>query len=191
MDKRLVTALRALGAVLVLATAAYHLQWGIPRALIYTQAIGLYLSQGTLPDVRPFLFILFGIALLAGPYLVTRDVVSLRRGYQLGMLAMVLSILAWATWHLTGHAAFLYQTDVQAAGEASHAGVVQTLVDHYVQEPVEGAIKTIELGAAMAFGALLRWDPAVRDDGDGSVDDAGGEGADDEAASDEGADADR
>lgn len=162
MDKRLVTGLRALAGTLVFATAAYHLAWGLPRALIYLEGVGFYLAEGTLPDVRPFFFVVFALALLAGPYLVTRDVITLKRGYQLGVAAMALSILAWATWHLTDHAAFLYPTSPSEVVGTTHTGVVQTIVDHYVTEPVEGAIKTIELGAAMAFGALWRWDPAIR-----------------------------
>lgn len=162
MDKRFVTALRVLAGVLVFATAAYHLAWGLPRALIYLEGIGFLLAQGTLPDVRPFLFVVFALALLAGPYLVTRDVITLRRGYQLGMVAMGLSILAWAGWHLTDHAAFLYPGNAGAASDGTHTGPIETILLHYTTEPVEGAIKTIELGAAMAFGALLRWDPAIR-----------------------------
>lgn len=164
MDERTVTALRALAAALVFATAAYHLSWGLPRTLIYLQGLGYLLSQGTLPDPRPFLFVVFALALFAGPYLVTRDVVTLRRGYQLGMLAMGLAIVAWMSWHLTDHFAFLFPENAVAPGDSSHVGVVRTLVDHYVNNPIEGAVKTVELFAAMTFGALWRWDPAIRDE---------------------------
>jgi len=170
MDERLVTALRVLAAALVFATAAYHLAWGLPRALIYLEGIGFLLSAGNLPDVRPFFFVGFALALLAGPYLVTRNVVTLRRGYQLGMAMMGLAIGAWMFWHLTDHAAFLYPSNAVPAGQADHTGVVATIVGHYVQEPVEGTIKTIEIGALLAFGALWRWDPAIRDTEDADAD---------------------
>jgi len=164
MDERLVTALRVVAGILVLVTAGFHLLWGLPRSIVYFQGLGFLLERGVLPDPRPFLFVVYGLALLAGPYLVTRDVVTLRRGYQLGAAAMLLAIAAWATWHLTDHFAFLFPGNAVEDGGVAHAGVVRTLVEHYTGNPIEGALKTIELGGAMAFGALLRWDPAVRDE---------------------------
>lgn len=164
MDERLVTALRVVAAALVFATAAYHLAWGLPRALIYLEGIGFLLSQGNLPDIRPFLFVVFALLLFAGPYLVTRDVVSLRRGYQLGIAVLGLSIATWMAWHLTDHAAFLYANRATTAtAGTTHAGVVETVVGHYLSAPVDATIKTIELGGILAFGALWRWDPAIRD----------------------------
>ena len=162
MDERLVTGLRAIAGVLVFVTAAYHLQWGLPRALIYLQGLGTLLASGVVPDPRPFLFVAFAGALFVGPYLVTRNLVTLRRGYQLGMLAMVLSILAWMFWHITGHGAFLTPGPAPSTLGSDHTGVVTTVLEHYLTTPIDAAIKTSELAAAMAFGALLRWDPAVR-----------------------------
>lgn len=165
MDDRRVTVLRVVAGALVFATAAFHLLWGLPRAIVYLQGLAFLLDRGVLPDPRPFLFVVYALALFAGPYLVTRDVVTLRRGYQLGAAVMLLAIGAWAIWHLTDHFAFLFPGNAVESAAADHTGIVATVVDHYIAKPTEGAVKTVELGASMAFGALLRWDPAVRRDG--------------------------
>ena len=162
MDHRYVRAARALVAALVFVTAAYHLWWGFPRSIIYGRALGSCLSRGVAPDPRPFFFVAYALALLSGPYLVTRDVVSLRRAYQLGLLAMLLGFLGWVFWHQTGHGAFLTDAPAPNTGGHGHGGVFQTIADHYVVEPVEGVIKSVELLAAALFALLLRTDPDAR-----------------------------
>lgn len=162
MDHRRVRAARALAAALVFVTAAFHLWWGFPRSLIYAQALGSLASRGLPPDPRPFLFVAYALALFGGPYLVSRDLVSLRRAYQLGLLAMMLSFAGWVFWHETGHGAFLTDAPAPETGGHSHGGtVLHTVVEHYAVEPVEGVIKSVELLAAALFAALLRWDPAA------------------------------
>jgi len=162
MERR-VTVARAVAAGLVFVTASYHLWWGFPRSLIYLQGLDSLLSQGLPPDPRPFLFVGFAAVLLAGPYLVTRDVLSLRRAYQLGIVLMTLSILTWIGWHETGHGAVLTGAPAPEADSHGHGGVLYTIYDHYVTTPTEGVIKTTELLAATLFG-WLRWrDPAVNE----------------------------
>ena len=160
MDHRYIRAARAAVAALVFVTAAYHFYWGFPRSLIYGRALGSFVSRGLPPDPRPFLFVAYALALFAGPYLVTRDVVSLRRAYQLGLIAMVLAFLGWVFWHETGHGAFLTGSPAPSAGGDghSHGGVLRTIADHYVVEPVEGVVKSVELAAAALFALLLRYD---------------------------------
>lgn len=161
MDHRSVRSARALAAGLVFVTAAYHLYWGLPRSLVYGRAMGTFISSGLPPDPRPFLFVAYAVALLGGPYLVTREVVSLRRAYQLGLVAVCLSVLAWVVWHQVGVDEILTGTGVRG-GHSHETGVLRTVVDHYVAEPVEGAIKSVELLAAALFAFLLRADPAVQ-----------------------------
>lgn len=158
MDHRYVRAARVAAAALVFVTAAYHLWWGFPRSLVYGRALGSYLSRGVWPDPRPFFFVAYAIGLLGGPYLVTRDVISLRRAYQLGLLATVLSFLGWVFWHETGHGAFLTGAPVPSSGGHHDGGVLQTIAEHYVVEPAEGVIKSVELLAAALFAFLLRVD---------------------------------
>ena len=165
MNDRYVRAARGLAAALVFVTAAYHLVWGFPRSLVYGRALVTLASRGLPPDPRPFLFVAYAAALFAGPYLVTRDVVSLRRAYQLGVVAMALSFLGWVVWHETGHGAFLTGSPApEPAGHDHGGGVLHTVADHFVVEPVEGAIKSAELLAAALFALLLRTDPAVGED---------------------------
>lgn len=160
---RTVRIARAVVAGLVFVTAAYHLWWGFPRTIVYAQGLGAILNQGIVPDPRPFLFVAFGVALLAGPYLVTRDVLSLRRAYLAGLALVLLSFAFWIVWHETGHGAFLTGTPAPTSDGHSHGGVLYTIYDHYVTTPTEGIIKSVELLAAGLFGWLLRRDPAATD----------------------------
>ena len=162
MDRRTVRILRAVAAALVFVTAAYHLWWGFPRSLVYARAFGADIP----PDPRPFLFVALALALLAGPYLVTRDVVSMRTAYVGGSLLLVGSIAAWVTWHATGHGAFLVDGfSAPAAGGGGHhhgqQNTVLLILDHFNTEPTEAAIKVVEAAAVGIFVTLLRTDPAV------------------------------
>jgi len=166
MDSRTARTLRRVAAALVFATAAFHLWWGVPRSIIYLQALGSY-AGGVVPDPRPFLFVGLGVALLAGPYLVRFDVVSLRQAYVGGVVLLLASVAAWVFWHATGHGAFLasgFEAPATAGSDGghSHGGNTAVLIlDHFNTEPLEAAIKTIELAAAASFAALLRTDPAL------------------------------
>lgn len=162
MDRRTARILRAVAAALVFVTAAYHLWWGFPRSLVYLSAFG----TGIPPDPRPFLFVALGLLLLAGPYLISFDVVSLRTAYVGGVLLLVGSIAAWVTWHATGHGAFLvdgFSAPASGGGGHSHGqqNTVLLILSHFDTEPVEGAIKLVELGAVAIFATLLRVDPAI------------------------------
>jgi len=161
MDRRTARILRAVAAALVFVTAAYHLWWGFPRSLVYLAAFG----TGVPPDPRPFLFVALGLLLLAGPYLVSFDVVSLRTAYAGGALLLVGSIAAWVTWHATGHGAFLVDGFSAPASGGGHShgnqNTVLLILDHFNTEPVEGAIKLVETAAVAVFVTLLRTDPAV------------------------------
>lgn len=165
MDKRTVTVLRGVAAALVFATAAYHLWWGLPRSIIYLQAVESLSGRGLPPDPRPFFFVAMAAALLAGPYLVTRRIIGLRDAYIAGTVILLGSIAGWVFWHTTGHGAFL--VDGFSAPAASNAGhhhdqsTVALVLDHFVVEPVEGVIKIIELSAIAIFVTLLWKDPAL------------------------------
>jgi len=152
---------RAVVAGLVFVTASFHLWWGFPRALVYLQGLGTLTAQGLVPDPRPFLFVGFALLLLAGPYLLTRGYLSHRRAYQVGIGLLVLSFVAWVAWHETGHGAALTGLPAPESDGHSHGGVLHTIYDHYVTEPVEGVVKSVELLAAGLFAWLLRRDPAA------------------------------
>lgn len=161
MDRRTVRYLRAAAAALVFVTAAYHLWWGFPRSLVYLAAL-----DGTVPpDPRPFLFVALALVLLAGPYLVTRDLVSLRNAYVGATLLLAGSIAAWVFWHATGHGAFLVDGFSAPASDGGHSHGTQSTVglvlSHFDTEPVEGAIKLVETAAIALFVTLLWRDPAI------------------------------
>ncbi len=160
MERRTARILRAVAAALVFVTAAYHLWWGFPRSLIYLQALG----GGLPPDPRPFLFVALALVLLAGPYLVTRNVVTLRNAYIGGTLLLVGSIAAWVTWHATGHGAFLFDglaAPASGDGGHSHGSTALLILDHFNTEPTEAAIKLVETAAVAIFVTLLWKDPAI------------------------------
>lgn len=162
MDSRTARTLRRIAAALVFATAAFHLWWGVPRSIVYLLALDSY-AAGVVPDPRPFLFVGLGLVLLAGPYLISFDVVTLRQAYVAGAVLLVVSIAAWVAWHATGHGAFLTGAPAPGASEGghSHGNTAVLILDHFDTEPLESAIKTIEFAAAVIFAALLRLDPAV------------------------------
>ncbi|WP_336337086.1 hypothetical protein [Haloarcula brevis] len=165
MDRRTTKLLRGTAAALVFATAAFHLWWGLPRSIIYAQAMEGLLGRGLPPDPRPFLFVAFAAVLLAGPYLVTRGLVSLRTAYLAGTVLMVASIAAWVFWHATGHGAFLVDgfSAPSAGGSGHHHGgsTALLILDHFDTEPTESAVKTLEALAAAIFVTLLWRDPAL------------------------------
>ncbi|MFB6222897.1 MAG: hypothetical protein ABEH86_04390 [Haloarcula sp.] len=165
MDLRTTKILRGVVAALVFATAAFHLWWGLPRSIIYAQAMEGLLGQGLPPDPRPFLFVAFAVVLLAGPYLVTRGIIGLRNAYIAGMLLMVGSIAGWVFWHSTGHGAFLVEGfSAPSSGGGGHhdnGSTVLLILDHFNTEPVESVLKTLEGIAAAIFVTLLWKDPAI------------------------------
>jgi len=165
MDSRTARTLRRVAAALVFATAAFHLWWGVPRSIVYLIALDSY-AAGVVPDPRPFLFVGLGIVLLAGPYLISFDVVTLQQAYAGGVVLLVASIVAWVFWHATGHGAFLASGLEAPAtggdeGGHSHGNTAVLILDHFNTEPLEAAIKTIELAAVVIFATLLRSDPAL------------------------------
>ncbi|KOX93939.1 hypothetical protein [Haloarcula rubripromontorii] len=165
MDRRTTKLLRGTAATLVFATAAFHLWWGLPRSIIYAQAIEGLFGRGLPPDPRPFLFVAFAAVLLAGPYLITRGIVGLRNAYIAGTVLMIASIAGWVFWHATGHGAFLvdgFSAPSSGGGGHHHGGSTALLIlDHFTTEPVESAIKTIEAFAVTIFVTLLWKDPAI------------------------------
>ena len=165
MNRRTTKLLRGTAAALVFATAAFHLWWGLPRSIIYAQAIEGLFGRGLPPDPRPFLFVAFATVLLAGPYLITRGVIGLRNAYIAGTVLMVASIAGWVFWHATGHGAFLVEgfSAPSSGGNGHHHGgsTALLILDHFNTEPTESAIKTLETLAAAIFVTLLWKDPAI------------------------------
>lgn len=165
MDRSGSRALRLIAAQLVSVTAVVHLVWGVPRALAYANpaALQLYATTGALPDPRPFLFVLSGVAIFAGLVATRRGHLPLSTAYALGLAMMATYVVGWALWHTTGHGELLFGQAIAGAEAAGHdhAGVLSTLLDHVLALPLETLTKTVEVSAAVVFAVLLRRDPAL------------------------------
>jgi hypothetical protein len=165
MDTQTVRRLRGAAAALIFVTAAYHLWWGFPRSLVYLNAAGSLRANGLPPDPRPFLFVALALALLIGPYFVTRRIVPIEHIYLAGIVLLVGSILAWIGWHTTGHGAFLIDGLSAPAADDGHThgtqNTVLLILDHFDTEPTETAIKAVEAVAAAILGVLRFRDPDV------------------------------
>ncbi len=132
------------GVQLALVSAAIHLWWGLPRLFVY-------LPIGSFADPRPYLFVISGVAIVAGS-------VALYLGgpprtlYALGIVAMLAYALGYATWHLTGHGDFLpfvtgYGHDIE--------NPLATVLGHLAADPLALAAMIVELGAIACFAFLL------------------------------------
>jgi hypothetical protein len=90
--------------------------------------------------------------------------VSLRNAYIAGTVLLALSIAGWVFWHATGHGAFLVEgLDAPGGGGDGHHGgsLVFLILDHFVTEPLESGLKTIEAIGIAIFVTLLWKDPAI------------------------------
>jgi hypothetical protein len=185
MDAALARRFRFLALQLVGATAVIHLVYALPRLRLYTPtAMAVYAEQGILPPPRPALFLLSGLAIFVGVLATARGLVSLGTAYRLGVALLVVLVVSWVGWHtLLDHGAVLSGAGQQSVGQHGsgvadhHTGILDTVLDHYV-EPlvlvVEGAgqpglntaflavvSKSIELTGIGLLVLLLRGDPAV------------------------------
>lgn len=134
---------RLVGVQLALVSAGIHLWWGFPRLLVY-------LPVGSFADPRPYLFVVSGIAIFLGVFVLTRGGPS-RPLYALGIGAMLAYVFGYAAWHLAGHGDFL--PGVSGYGHAENPlGVVW---GHLVADPLAMAAMTAELGAIACFALLV------------------------------------
>lgn len=97
--------LRYAGGVLALFVAGLHLfhpQYGLGRLIrLLTVDPGLLVTHP-----RPAAFVLSAIAIVAGIYLALFEIAR-RQLYALGVVMMLIYIVGYLTWHLSGHGGFL------------------------------------------------------------------------------------
>jgi hypothetical protein len=147
--------------------AGLHFYWAFPRIVRTLQA-----GQSLYYDPRAVVFVVLAAAVIVGMVLVGQGVIPRPVGYALGVTVAVVSIVAWAVWHLGGHIALLPWVD---APSPSHVGnPLGVLAAHAVGDPIEGISKAVELGLAVTLGALL-YDEYRADDADAAASSAGGE----------------
>lgn len=187
MNEALARRLRFLALQLVGATVVIHLVYALPRLQLYAPtAMAVYAEQGIIPPPRPALFLLSGLAILAGVLATARGVLALGTAYRLGIALLAVLVVSWVGWHtVLDHGAVLTGTGQETVGAGPlgggvsdhHTGLLDTVVAHYI-EPlalvVAGAgqpglntaflavaSKSVELVGVAVLVLLLRGDPAV------------------------------
>lgn len=118
--------LRYLGAALAYLVAAIHLfhpRRGFPRLVQYASSGNLDLVA---LDPRPLLFVLSGLAILAGVKLVLLGFPR-RPVYAAGMALMATFVVGYFAWHLSGHGGFLPGREPLYHGLAPHEAVLSHL----------------------------------------------------------------
>lgn len=168
MDDEAVRVLRGVATLFVGISAAVHLWWGFPRFLVYAhpRTLAFYVESGGMPDPRPFLFVGLVLAVVAGIVATWRGLVSYRAAYALGICLMCGSLVGWVLWHtILSHGVPFTSADPAAAAaatEESHQGVFDTVLEHALTIPLEGATKVVELAAVLVLAVLLWIDPRAR-----------------------------
>ncbi|WP_435195852.1 hypothetical protein [Natronomonas sp. EA1] len=180
MHDRAIRPLQFLALQLVGAVAVVHLAVGTEQlaAVAANGLLGRYLTSEVFTHPRALLFVLLGVAGLAGIVAAAKGWLPRRRAYELGIALMLCSLLSWVAWHtLLNHGAAIGAAP--APEDHTHGGLLATLFSHYV-EPILAALgtaasdtpgsgrvllgvvsKTLELAAVVVLALLLRTDPAV------------------------------
>jgi len=143
MDDRQRLAITFVASQLVFVAALIHLALGAIEWYRYA-SLGFFVP----PDIRYPMFVLSGVAILAGMTVAWQ---SERRKpwYLLGFLAMLGYVFGYFFWHLSGHRPlFLF------GPATSHPLTFQFLIDHYLAGSFETISLTVDLLAAALLGVL-------------------------------------
>ena len=138
--------LRIVSAGLAFLVASIHLYWGMPRLIAY-------LNVGTMPDPRPPLFVLSGVAILIGVTIVAAGG-DRRPIYVAGMALMVTYMLGYVAWHtVLGHGAFW---PWGPGGHAHGGNPVVVIAEHLAADPLALVSKLAELALLAILAGLYR-----------------------------------
>lgn len=146
--------LRYAAGALALLVAGIHIYWGFPRLLTYLQA-------GLVPDPRPIIFVVTGIAIILGIAQIL-DGRNPRPIYLAGIGLMVAYLGGYALWH-TGlaHGAF-WPWGPEAITHEEPAVVV--VLEHLLADPLALASKVLEATLAGLLVVLYRSGETAADD---------------------------
>lgn len=135
-------------AVLVAAIHLFHAERGFPRLveLVTTDNVDLLAT-----DPRPLLFVLAGVAILAGVFLVLWEFPR-KPVYLAGMVLMTTFLAGYFVWHLTGHGGFLPGRYPHFHGRSP----VGAVVDHLARYPVARISKLAEAILLVLLAVLYR-----------------------------------
>lgn len=145
MERSRIDMLALLAGGLTIMVALIHLNHpsaGFPRLL------ELLRTDNLLLDPRPPLFSLLGVAMIGGVLLVWNGMLPRRRAYEAGMAVMVLFLIGYAVWHLTGHGGVW----PWRAAHTHHTPPLESLWNHYRSEPWAQVSKTLEMLAVGLLG---------------------------------------
>lgn len=149
--------------------------------------LGPYLTNFVAADPRPVLFLVSGLAIVAGLVAVASGRLDYRLGYRLGLLMLGVYVLGWVGWHTVLDHGFALSGAEGAPTDTenhAHGGLLGTLQSHYV-DPLVAAVTastegtpgtgrvllgvvsvSLELLGMALLAALLRVDPAAQRDDD-------------------------
>ena len=147
LDGRQIRILRVCAGALAVLVAWLHLlhpEYGYDQLLRYVEF-------GTLFDPRPPLFVLSGLAILAGVVLVLTDV-SKRPVYLFGTALIGTYLLGYVAWHtVLDHGAFWPHIEPH---HHETAGLVESMVDHLQADTIALVSKAAEVVLLLLLLAL-------------------------------------
>lgn len=143
--------LRYVGAVLAYLVASIHLfhpKRGFPRLVLFVSTDNVALLLG---DPRPLLFVISGLAILAGPILLLWGFPR-KPVYVGGIFLLLTYIVGYFAWHLSGHGGFL------PGREPLYHGLtpVQAVIEHLRAYPIARLSKIAEMFLLIVLVVLYR-----------------------------------
>lgn len=147
--------LRYAAGLLAVSVAGIHLYWAVPK--LYTQ-----FQAGMVPDPRPGLFIVSGVAILFGiaQVLDGRDPEPI---YLAGIGLMLTYLVGYVVWHAySGHGGFFWPW---APAPITHdQSTVSLVVEHLLASRLDLASKLLETLLAGVLAVLYTQEPQSTDD---------------------------
>lgn len=139
------------GAVTILVAFVHliHPRAGFPRLLEYLQ------FNLPLLDPRPLAFSLAGVAMITGVLLVWNGLLPRTPAYRLGMVMMVVFLVGYVGWHLTGHGGFWPYIETHHHG----GNPVTIMVDHLRTDRWAQVSKSLEIAALALMYLAYRQPP--------------------------------
>ncbi|WP_338738266.1 hypothetical protein [Haloplanus salilacus] len=144
MTLRAFDPLHVVAAHLVILVAVIHLALGVSNWLTYL-AGGIIVP----PDVRWPLFVLSGVAIVAGLVAAIAGV-DRRPLYAAGVGLMIVYVVGYFAWHVGGHRPLL----IVGPGTHHHGSTLAYLVAHVFAGPVEFLALVSETALASLLGVL-------------------------------------
>lgn len=156
MEESRVRTLRFVALQIVGAVAMIHLVVGGETLVqvVSRGLLGAYLTEFVAADPRPLLFVVSGLATLAGIVAVARGRLDYRRAYGLGIALLGGYVLGWVAWHTVLDHGLAFGGGVPTSDGHDHGGLLATLRSHYV-EPLIATVTASTAGTPGTGRTLL------------------------------------